>query len=40
MYRQIPPNAGTPVAIGSLGVNTLDADNGFDIRVMSALLLY
>jgi hypothetical protein len=36
MYRQDPPNAGTLVAIGSLGVN-VDADNGFDIGGNSAI---
>ena len=30
MFRQDPPNNGTLVSIGSLGVN-IDADSGFDI---------
>jgi hypothetical protein len=36
MYRQDPPNAGTLVAIGNLGVN-VDAENGFDIGGNSAI---
>lgn len=35
MYRQDPPNNGTLVAIGSLGIN-IDADSGFDIGGNSA----
>lgn len=30
MYRQIPPNAGTLVQVGPLGVN-IEAENGFDV---------
>lgn len=34
LYRQVPPNSGGLVEIGSLGVN-VDANNGFDIGGMS-----
>ena len=35
LFRQDPPNNGTLVSIGSLGVN-VDADSGFDIGGNSA----
>lgn len=35
LYRQDPPNNGTLVAIGGLGIN-IDADSGFDIGGNSA----
>ncbi|SHL54791.1 protein of unknown function [Flavobacterium xanthum] len=35
LYRQDPPNNGTLVAIGNLGVN-IDEDSGFDIGGNSA----
>jgi hypothetical protein len=36
LYRQDPPNNGTLVMIGNLGIN-VDADNGFDIGGNSAI---
>jgi hypothetical protein len=36
-FRQDPPNNGTLVSIGNLGVN-VDADSGFDIEEQVLLL--
>jgi hypothetical protein len=39
LFRQDPPNNGTLVSIGNLGVN-VDADSGFDIEERVLLLLH